>query len=717
MQVPPVPGPAFRRTPGNRPAGRADVSPWTHGLMTNEPTPEELGEELDTAAPAVDVDAEEWPDGHDDEGPEEGPEPREDLGATYAPEDNKLRLYNYGAERLDKPTYDRIWQAGFRWAPKQKLFVAPSWTPARLRLLVELCGSVEPEDQTLEERAAFRAERFAGYRANRQRDGDAAHAGAVAISERFAGGQPIIVGHHSERRARRDHDRMDRGFRKALDQWETAAYWRERAAATKAHASYKADPGVRHRRIRGLEKDRRRFVASYTPDPKQPAKEWDGVRHVWIPGAGGGRGGHWMKESALPAQRAHAEVWIRHIDMRLEYERAMLEESGGLAVTRADIPLQVGGRIRCGAKWYPIVRLNRETGGGPVVSVSTRARGGIVGVEAIDEVKAPEVGDAEKVRAAVRKPTLYNYPGEGFTHYTKAQWARIWDDSRGSEVIPAGQYVEHRVRREWRYRAGMPSHLHVFVTDMPVRYPPAAPIVDVPAERPALPAPVVDDAAARALQAEAEARRAAHAADDQESGRIAELRAAVDGVKPIEVVHAPQLFPTPAKLAWRLVELADVRPGHRVLEPEAGTMRIVHAIFDSFTGADCGHVTAVEINERLCELMEEDRRLRLFANESNYRIVCGDFLAQTPAMLGTFHRIVMNPPFAGGADIKHVIHAIPFLKPGGIIAGICAGGPRQDEKLRPMVEQCGGTWERLPAGTFPEAPGTNTVLFAFTPEW
>ena len=58
--------------------------------------------------------------------------------ATYSPDDNKLRLY--AASRLDQETYKKVHDAGFRWAPKQALFVAPAWKtcsshlPERLRM-------------------------------------------------------------------------------------------------------------------------------------------------------------------------------------------------------------------------------------------------------------------------------------------------------------------------------------------------------------------------------------------------------------------------------------------------------------------------------------------------------------------------------------------------------------------------------------------------------
>ncbi|HBR3855450.1 TPA: hypothetical protein L9T64_005318, partial [Klebsiella pneumoniae] len=54
--------------------------------------------------------------------------------ATYSPDDNKLRLY--ASLRLDEETYSLINKAGFRWAPKQELFVAPAWTPGREDVLL-----------------------------------------------------------------------------------------------------------------------------------------------------------------------------------------------------------------------------------------------------------------------------------------------------------------------------------------------------------------------------------------------------------------------------------------------------------------------------------------------------------------------------------------------------------------------------------------------------
>ncbi len=58
------------------------------------------------------------------------------LRATYSPDDNKLRLDS--RTRLDAATYNQVKAAGFIWAPKQDLFVAPGWTPDREDLLLTL---------------------------------------------------------------------------------------------------------------------------------------------------------------------------------------------------------------------------------------------------------------------------------------------------------------------------------------------------------------------------------------------------------------------------------------------------------------------------------------------------------------------------------------------------------------------------------------------------
>ena len=276
--------------------------------------------------------------------------------ASYSPDDNKLRLY--AATRLDAETYRRAKAAGYRWAPKQELFVCPRWTPQAEDLALELAGDIVDEDMSLVERAEARAERFEGYSERREREGDAAQAAVAAIAEGIPFGQPILVGHHSEKRARKDAERIERGMRKALRLFDTAEYWTQRAAGAIRAAKYKERPQVRARRIKTLEAERRKRVAAYTPqEPRQECLQepWCSPRckicgrdryaaeaceghafgldptrppktlHVW---AGSKGSGHWVEVSRLPAIETAQSRWIAHLDKRLSYERAMLEAEG-----------------------------------------------------------------------------------------------------------------------------------------------------------------------------------------------------------------------------------------------------------------------------------------------------------------------------------------------------------------------------------------------------
>jgi protein-L-isoaspartate O-methyltransferase len=169
----------------------------------------------------------------------------------------------------------------------------------------------------------------------------------------------------------------------------------------------------------------------------------------------------------------------------------------------------------------------------------------------------------------------------------------------------------------------------------------------------------------------------------------------------VQVVAAPQLFPTPAALAGRMVDEADIQRFEHVGEFSAGTGRILAAIAAAIDLAEI-RVTAVEINQNLARALRDRYQLA--------RMVCADFLA-CGAELGEFDKIVINPPFANGQDIAHISHALGYLKPRGRLVAICANGPRQQQTLRPMVEDCGGLWEELPDDTFEES-GTRvrTVL-------
>lgn len=635
------------------------------------------------------------------------------MSATYSPEDNKLRLYS--ATRLDKETYDRVRAAGFIWAPKQDLFVAPMWTPEREDLLTELCGEIGDEDTSLAERTEQRAERFENYSERRAADAESAHAAVHKIADGIPFGQPILVGHHSEKRARKDAEKIQNGMDRAVKMWDESKYWKARAAGAIHAAKYKELPQVRFRRIKGLEAEIRRCRAEFTPadNPphiimQEPWRKSDGekVPHVWC---GQGRGGKWVEASRLPALEASYSRAIKHCENRLEYERAMLGESGGLAADKFNI--EVGGQVLYSGTWVTVLRVNRKDG--KVCSMRTSARYcSLASIEDIRDYQAPSAEESAKVASAMKKGPLCNYPGKRFGTLSQEEWDKIRKESRGSREIAATETMaRHRVRICLGFRCHLPpkegkelepsycdanrTHHYwpVFITDAKVIEPPAPKTEEV--------VQFVNKPDVNSIQPKYDYRT-------PEPDKFDVLREqAKAGVK---VVSANQLFPTPPELAKRAVALADVQPGQRVLEPSAGTGNLLRPIFDAIGGLDCGKVVAVEQNYNLVETLKHDRTKRLYANEDTFKIVQADFL-ECNGDLGKFDRVVMNPPFENGSDIKHIQHALTMLKPGGKLVAICANGPRQNDVLKPMVEENGGEWEVLPEDTFKSSgTGVRTVL-------
>ncbi|MEE2040211.1 DUF3560 domain-containing protein [Nocardiopsis sp. CT-R113] len=107
---------------------------------------------------------------------------------------------------------------------------------------------------------ADRIDRYNEYAAKARARATAAFKAGDAHSARFAGGQPILVGHHSEKPARRAQERADADMRRAIKNQDTAKYWEQKAKAAKRREEQKHDPGVIQRRIDRLETERRRIT-------------------------------------------------------------------------------------------------------------------------------------------------------------------------------------------------------------------------------------------------------------------------------------------------------------------------------------------------------------------------------------------------------------------------------------------------------------------------
>ena len=157
-------------------------------------------------------------------------------------------------------------------------------------------------------------------------------------------------------------------------------------------------------------------------------------------------------------------------------------------------------------------------------------------------------------------------------------------------------------------------------------------------------------------------------------------------------------FPTPATLVQQLIDKAEIEPGMRVLEPSAGRAAIAASLAEAAGGQD---------NVTVCEFLP--RNVSKLQEKGFTQIVQGDFLAMEPEPI--FDRVVMNPPFSGGADIEHVMHAARFLKPDGRLVAITSPAwtthqNRKSEAFRSFVEEVGGEVSSIERGAFKES-GTD----------
>jgi len=172
-----------------------------------------------------------------------------------------------------------------------------------------------------------------------------------------------------------------------------------------------------------------------------------------------------------------------------------------------------------------------------------------------------------------------------------------------------------------------------------------------------------------------------------------------------------QCFSTPAELAERLVEMAEIEKDHLVLEPSAGSGRIVNFI--------CAEVHFCEIQDDLAE--EVIQREGTGPGSWGLTRVGTDFLRYEPGPI--YDRIVANPPFTKQQDITHVTHMLQLLTRGGILVSVMSNSItfRTNKKTQEFLKWINGKAESveiipLEAGVFSES-GTQVNACILKIRW
>lgn len=152
------------------------------------------------------------------------------------------------------------------------------------------------------------------------------------------------------------------------------------------------------------------------------------------------------------------------------------------------------------------------------------------------------------------------------------------------------------------------------------------------------------------------------------------------------VAVSDNLFITPPALADRMARMADLRG--IVLEPSAGSGRLIEAM------RRAGYASTVYYCEQCPRLREH---LRLMGGTAD---LGPDFLAWH----GRADSVIMNPPFRRGADVRHILHAIDRLNPGGVVTTLCYDGSKQQ-----ALKERASHWEPLGPGWF-HSEGTSAPV-------
>ena len=178
------------------------------------------------------------------------------------------------------------------------------------------------------------------------------------------------------------------------------------------------------------------------------------------------------------------------------------------------------------------------------------------------------------------------------------------------------------------------------------------------------------------------------------------LKEALSGGTVVDEKATFQFYETPDDLADRMVELANIREGDRVLEPSAGKGALVHAIFRR-------HKSFPRVF--VCEL--EPKMRAALSQIPGVAITGEDFLAHR----AFYDCIIMNPPFSDGQDIAHVQHAYTLLSTGGVLVAITSpswtfNAAKKYQAFRAWLNELRvgdavRVDEELPEGTF-KASGT-----------
>ena len=117
-----------------------------------------------------------------------------------------------------------------------------------------------------------------------------------------------------------------------------------------------------------------------------------------------------------------------------------------------------------------------------------------------------------------------------------------------------------------------------------------------------------------------------------------------------QIHHNPMwdFYPTPQSVIDKMFEFVPSYSNLRALEPSAGLGTIASALRAKNIECDCFELSPI---------------LQIALSKMDFRVLGSDFLAATP--MAVYNLVIANSPFSNLGVMKHTLHAMDFLRPGG----------------------------------------------------
>lgn len=236
--------------------------------------------------------------------------------------------------RLGKELFKLIARKVMTWKRGEQKFAGP-WSPEREDFFSEYFGvEMEADDTDLLELACKRAEFYQDWSNNAHKRSAAAYARVDSIMRHIPMGQPILIGHHSEKHHRRDLERADSSMHVSVEERARGNKWAGKAQATIAHTAARYGKVKLSRRIRNIEKDMRLMEHRLET----------------------------VLENGSDSTRV--ERWLAFYNGCLEVAYQLYQEVGGNMSDTENpngVVMEPGGAVFALGSWFPIVRVNKKT--------------------------------------------------------------------------------------------------------------------------------------------------------------------------------------------------------------------------------------------------------------------------------------------------------------------------------------------------------------------